>query len=54
MANTIVDAQTRVELYKHAEEFIIKEGGVIIPLFIHMVAVLKNNCHGCKRHIRVY
>jgi hypothetical protein len=39
MENTIVDAQTRVELYKQAKEFIVKEGGVYPIIYSHVRCV---------------
>jgi len=52
-ANTTVDQAARIALYKQAEQMLTEEGGVIIPVFMHMVAGIRNNCHGYVRHIRV-
>jgi peptide/nickel transport system substrate-binding protein len=52
-ANTTVDSAARTALYKRAEQMLTEEGGVIIPVFMHMVAAIRNNCHGYERHIRV-
>lgn len=52
-ANTTADPQARTELYKEAEKMITEEGGVIIPVFMHMIAAINQNCHGYERHVRV-
>jgi peptide/nickel transport system substrate-binding protein len=52
-ANTTVDPTARVALYKQAEQMLTEEGGVIIPVFMHMVAAMRTNCTGYERHVRV-
>jgi peptide/nickel transport system substrate-binding protein len=52
-ANTTADAETRTQLYKQAEQMITEEGCVIIPIFMHMIAAMSNNCQGYERHVRV-
>ena len=52
-ANTTADPETRTQLYKQAEQMITEEGCVIIPIFMHMIAAINNNCEGYERHVRV-
>ena len=52
-ANTTADLETRTQLYKQAEQMITEEGCVIIPIFMHMIAAMSNNCQDYERHVRV-
>lgn len=52
-ANTTADSETRTQLYKQAEQMITEEGCVIIPIFMHMIAAMSNNCQDYERHVRV-
>jgi peptide/nickel transport system substrate-binding protein len=52
-ANTTADADARAELYQNAEQLLTEEGGVIIPVFMHMVAATASDCTGYDRHVRV-
>ncbi len=52
-ANATVDQNARTALYKQAEQMITEQGGVIIPVFMHMVAAMRTNCTGYVRHVRV-
>jgi len=52
-ANTTVDPEERAGLYRQAEQMISEEGGVIIPVFMHMVAAMRSDCSGYERHVRV-
>ncbi len=52
-ANTTVDPVERADLYRQAEQMISEEGGVIIPVFMHMVAAMRTDCTGYERHVRV-
>ena len=45
-ANTTVDPAERNKLYKQAGEMLAKEGGVIIPMFVHQVLAMRAKCEG--------
>jgi peptide/nickel transport system substrate-binding protein len=45
-ANTTVDAAERTKLYQQAGELLAKEGGVILPMFVHQVLALRQGCSG--------
>ena len=45
-ANTTVDPAERNKLYKQAGELLAKEGGVIIPMFVHQVLAMRAKCEG--------
>lgn len=52
-ANTTADSAERTKLYKQAEQMLTEEGGVIIPVFMHMIAAMSTDCHDYERHVRV-
>ncbi|MBL8582937.1 MAG: ABC transporter substrate-binding protein [Rhizobiaceae bacterium] len=45
-ANTTVDAAERTKLYQQAGELLAKEGGLILPMFVHQVLALRAACDG--------
>ena len=45
-ANTTVDTQARLDLYKQAGSMLATEGGVILPMFVHQVLALRTGCTG--------
>jgi len=45
-ANTTVDTAERTKLYQQAGELLAKEGGVIVPMFVHQVLALRKGCSG--------
>jgi peptide/nickel transport system substrate-binding protein len=45
-ANTTVDTEERLKLYKQAGELLAKEGGVVIPMFVHQVLAMRAACEG--------
>ncbi len=45
-ANTTVDEAERTKLYQQAGEMLAKEGGVILPMFVHQVLALRKGCSG--------
>jgi len=45
-ANTTVDAEERNKLYKQAGELLAKEGGLILPMFVHQVIAIRASCEG--------
>ncbi|MCI0429759.1 MAG: ABC transporter substrate-binding protein [Rhodospirillales bacterium] len=45
-ANTTVDTEERLKLYKQAGELLAKEGGLIIPMFVHQVLAMRAGCEG--------
>lgn len=45
-ANTTVDEAERLKVYQQAGEMLAKEGGVIIPMFVHQVIGLRKGCEG--------
>jgi len=51
-ANTTVDSQKRLELYKKAEQMLTEEGGAIIPMFFYTTAAIRTNCTGYTPHVQ--
>ncbi len=49
-ANTTVDPAERTKLYQQAGELLAKEGGVIIPMFVHQIVGVRKGCEGYKPH----
>jgi peptide/nickel transport system substrate-binding protein len=47
-ANTTVDEAERTKLYQQAGELLAKEGGLILPMFVHQVLALRKGCEGYK------
>jgi peptide/nickel transport system substrate-binding protein len=47
-ANTTVDPDARLKLYQQAGEMLAKEGGLILPMFVHQVVALRKGCEGYK------
>jgi peptide/nickel transport system substrate-binding protein len=45
-ANTTVDTQARLDLYKQAGSMLATEGGVILPMFVHQILALRTGCTG--------
>lgn len=45
-ANTTVDTQARLDLYKDAGRMLATEGGLILPMFVHQVLALRTGCTG--------
>jgi peptide/nickel transport system substrate-binding protein len=45
-ANTTVDEAERTKLYQQAGEMLAKEGGLILPMFVHQVLALRQGCSG--------
>lgn len=45
-ANTTVDEAERLKVYQQAGEMLAKEGGVIIPMFVHQVIGIRKGCEG--------
>ncbi len=46
LANTTVDTQARLDLYKQAAKMLATEGGLILPMFVHQVLALRTGCTG--------
>ena len=45
-ANTTVDAAERNKLFQQTGELLAKEGGLILPMFVHQVLALRKGCEG--------
>jgi peptide/nickel transport system substrate-binding protein len=45
-ANTTADPAERVKLYQQTGELLAREGGEIIPMFVHQVLALRKGCTG--------
>lgn len=45
-ANTTVDQAERLRLFKQTGELLAKEGGLILPMFVHQVLALRKGCEG--------
>ena len=45
-ANTTVDPAARTKLYQQTGELLAKEGGLILPMFVHQVLALRKGCSG--------
>jgi len=45
-ANTTADPAERIKLYQQTGELLAKEGGEIIPMFVHQVLALRKGCTG--------
>lgn len=45
-ANTTVDDAERQKVFQQTGELLAKEGGVIIPMFVHQVLALRKGCEG--------
>ncbi len=45
-ANTTVDAAERTKLFQQTGELLAKEGGLILPMFVHQVLALRTGCDG--------
>lgn len=45
-ANTTVDAAERLKLFQQTGELLAKEGGLILPMFVHQVLALRKDCEG--------
>jgi peptide/nickel transport system substrate-binding protein len=45
-ANTTADPAERITLYQQTGELLAKEGGEIIPMFVHQVLALRKGCSG--------
>jgi peptide/nickel transport system substrate-binding protein len=45
-ANTTVDAAERTKLFQQTGELLAKEGGLILPMFVHQVLALRKGCEG--------
>jgi peptide/nickel transport system substrate-binding protein len=45
-ANTTVDAAERNKLFQQTGEMLAKEGGLILPMFVHQVLALRKGCEG--------
>ncbi len=45
-ANTTVDAAERTKLFQQTGELLAKEGGLILPMFVHQVLALRAACDG--------
>jgi len=45
-ANTTADADERRKLLKQTGELLAKEGGLILPMFVHQVLALRKGCKG--------
>jgi peptide/nickel transport system substrate-binding protein len=50
-ANTQVDPVARTASYKEAQLQLMKDGGVVIPTFVSVVAAVRKNCTGFAPHI---
>jgi peptide/nickel transport system substrate-binding protein len=51
-ANAEADPNKRADLYKQAQKMLAEEGGVIIPMFQHVVWAVRNNCTGFAPHVQ--
>ena len=45
-ANPTVDDAERQKLFQQTGELLAKEGGVVIPMFVHQVLALRKGCEG--------
>lgn len=45
-ANTTVDTAERLKLFQQTGELLAKEGGLILPMFVHQVLALRQGCDG--------
>jgi peptide/nickel transport system substrate-binding protein len=45
-ANTTVDAAERTKLFQQTGELLAKEGGLVLPMFVHQVLALRRGCEG--------
>ena len=45
-ANTTVDADERRKAFQQTGELLAKEGGLILPMFVHQVLALRKGCEG--------
>ncbi len=45
-ANTTVNAAERTKMFQQTGELLAKEGGVIVPMFVHQVLALRKGCEG--------
>lgn len=45
-ANTTVDADERRKVFQQIGELLAKEGGLILPMFVHQVLALRKGCEG--------
>jgi peptide/nickel transport system substrate-binding protein len=45
-ANTTVDPDERRKLFQQTGELLAKEGGLILPMFVHQVLALRKGCEG--------
>jgi peptide/nickel transport system substrate-binding protein len=45
-ANTTVDTAERLKLFQQTGELLAKEGGLILPMFVHQVLAMRKNCEG--------
>jgi peptide/nickel transport system substrate-binding protein len=45
-ANTTVDTAERLKLFQQTGELLAKEGGLILPMFVHQVLALRKGCEG--------
>ena len=45
-ANTTVDADERRKVFQQTGELLAKEGGLILPMFVHQVLALRKGCEG--------
>ena len=50
-AAVTADEGERTALYQQAQKLLAEEGGVIIPMFIHQVAALREGCTGFVPHV---
>jgi peptide/nickel transport system substrate-binding protein len=45
-ANTTVDTAERTKLFQQTAELLAKEGGLILPMFVHQVLAVRKGCEG--------
>ena len=45
-ANTTVDTEERLKLFQQTGELLAKEGGLVLPMFVHQVLALRKGCEG--------
>ena len=45
-ANTTVDPAERIKLFQQTGELLAKEGGLILPMFVHQVLAIRKGCDG--------
>ena len=45
-ANTTVDAAERLKVFQQTGEMLAKEGGLILPMFVHQVLAVRKGCEG--------